>query len=298
MLGLKILWFLALAWLLVAPPAWALEAVSSLHVRDAAGQIVGPVYSIEWGDVPVVVLKTNGLLIPLYAFTSGFGSNVSSFVYESQDCSGTPFLSVPRTSLIHGAIAAPGQTVYIPDPSAVAQTISYLSWRDLGSGGCSQPPGGPQPFTGVPAIALINLADYFTPPLTVSAGCGDATRWAAQYWANSTLSGTPTVEKCEDAVNFVWWTGSPDAAIPADSFSARWTKTVSFGAGTYQFTTVSDDGIRVWVDGVLIIDNWTDHPDTINSATHTLTAGSHTLKVEYFENWGAATAVLTWVQAQ
>lgn len=295
MSSLMTLRFLALAWFLLASPAWALEAVSSLHVRDAAGRIVGPVYSVEYTYLPVVVFQINGLLIPLHAKTTGFSTSMS-LSFESQDCTGNPWITQSSTSLTRAVVTSPGQTVYIPDPNAAAQTLTINSQWNAGT--CTSFGSSGSPLTVVPAIALINLADYFTPPLTVSAGCGDATRWAAQYWANSTLSGTPTVEKCEDAVNFVWWTGSPDAAIPADSFSARWTKTVSFGAGTYQFTTVSDDGIRVWVDGVLIIDNWTDHPDTINSATHTLTAGSHTLKVEYFENWGAATAVLTWVQAQ
>ena len=67
-------------------------------------------------------------------------------------------------------------------------------------------------------------------------------------------------------------------------------------SGTYRFTTVSDDGIRLWVNGVQVINNWTDHSSTTNTSNAiTLTAGQrYTITLEYYERTGSATARLQW----
>jgi mannan endo-1,4-beta-mannosidase len=64
---------------------------------------------------------------------------------------------------------------------------------------------------------------------------------------------------------------------------------------TYTFSTLSDDGIRVWVDGKMLIDNWTGHGDTWNSGRAVLEAGTlYPIKVEFFQGGGAATLQLCW----
>ena len=68
--------------------------------------------------------------------------------------------------------------------------------------------------------------------------------------------------------------------------------------GTYTFYTVSDDGVRLWVNGQRIISNWTDHGATENSGTITLTAGQrYTIRMDFYENGGNATARLLWSNA-
>jgi hypothetical protein len=96
-------------------------------------------------------------------------------------------------------------------------------------------------------------------------------------------------------VDFDWGTGSPGPAIPTDGFSARWITTRTFTTGLWTFTTTSDDGIRLWVDDTLVIDNWTDQtsPST-DQATIFLQGGPHTITVEYYENAGSATAEASW----
>jgi hypothetical protein len=59
----------------------------------------------------------------------------------------------------------------------------------------------------------------------------------------------------------------------------------------------ADDGIRLWVDGDLLIDAWTDQSPTSYQVTRTLTAGSHAVKVEYYENGGGAVVGLSHVAA-
>ena len=121
--------------------------------------------------------------------------------------------------------------------------------------------------------------------------------FAGSYW-NTPGAGTaptmpttaPTLTRTDPKIDFVWDGGSPDPKITPDHFVARWTKTEAFEAGTYKFTTASDDGVRLWVGGKLLIDQWNDHPFTTHTATTDLTAGNHDIRLEYYENGGGAVA--------
>jgi len=120
----------------------------------------------------------------------------------------------------------------------------------------------------------------------------------AQYFDNMNFTGTE-VARIDPTVNFNWGTGSPDPAIAANTFSARWTGYVQPRySETYTFTTNSDDGVRLWVNGVKIIDNWTDHPPTQNTGTITLLAGQYyPIRMEYYQNGGGSQAQLSWSSA-
>jgi lysozyme len=128
---------------------------------------------------------------------------------------------------------------------------------------------------------------------TVAAG-----NWTGRYWNNTSLSGNPVLTRDDGAgsLNFDWGTGSPGAGcgVPVDNFSARWTRSVSLAAGTYRFSATADDGVRLWVDGVLRIDRWIDQGPTTYTADVTLGAGSHNLQMDYYEHGGGAVARLSW----
>ena len=80
--------------------------------------------------------------------------------------------------------------------------------------------------------------------------------WSASYWNNPTLSGTPALTRQEENLDHDWGTGSPQpGVINADQFSARWTRYIDVTPGNYRFTATSDDGIRLWIDGALLLDN-------------------------------------------
>jgi hypothetical protein len=130
---------------------------------------------------------------------------------------------------------------------------------------------------------------------TTGGGAGTGTGLSAQYFATPTLGGA-SVARIDRTVAFDWGYGSPDPAIPADRFSARWTGQVQAQRSeTYTFTTTSDDGIRLWIDGRLLIDDWTDHAPRDDSATLALVAGQqYDLRLEYYENGGGAVARLAW----
>ncbi len=131
--------------------------------------------------------------------------------------------------------------------------------------------------------------------ITYSATGCSAGVYDAQYFNNKTLTGTPAIDRCESTINNTWGSGSPDPAINADGFSARWTGTFSFAGGPFTFTATTDDGMRVFVDGTAVIDQWHDQTGpTTYSATTSLAAGAHQVKVEYYENTGSATAQVSW----
>jgi hypothetical protein len=121
--------------------------------------------------------------------------------------------------------------------------------------------------------------------------------WQVSYWNNTTLSGPPVVSTSDTNLNHDWGFGSPNAQVNADYFSARWQRYIDVTPGTYRFTATSDDGIRVWVDDDLIIDQWRMQPVTTFSADKYLSGGHHLIKVEYFEENGAAVAKLSWTLA-
>ena len=131
-----------------------------------------------------------------------------------------------------------------------------------------------------------------------TAGANSAASWSAQYFNNTDLSGSPAVSRTDGKIDFNWATGSPDPALQADNFSARWTATVNFPTtGVWSFRVGADDGIRMWVDVTQIIDEW--HGAANGFATYSvtlnqLTAGDHALRVEYYESSGPAGARGEW----
>jgi len=119
----------------------------------------------------------------------------------------------------------------------------------------------------------------------------------AEYFANRDLSGTPALTRIDPEVSFDWGVGSPGAEIPIDNFSARWTgKLVAPVSGTYALGATADDGVRVYLDGKLVAEDWTEHAPRTITGQVTLEAGrAYDLKVEYFESHVGAVAKLIWM---
>lgn len=118
-------------------------------------------------------------------------------------------------------------------------------------------------------------------------------QWLGEFWNNRNLEGPVAMTRWENTIDFNWFGGSPDPRINDDNFSARWTRTVNFPAGTYRFFATMDDGMRIWIDNQLVIDSWTD------SQEHTMTFdramnGNHAIRVDYFEAGGNAVARFNW----
>ena len=89
-----------------------------------------------------------------------------------------------------------------------------------------------------------------------------------EYFANMNLEGTPALTRVDRQISFDWAGGPPDPSLPADSFSVRWSGTLTAPrTGRYTLSVNSDDGVRLWLDGKQLVDNWTDHAaETRNAA--------------------------------
>ena len=116
--------------------------------------------------------------------------------------------------------------------------------------------------------------------------------WMGEYFDNPFLLGQPRFRVNNVDINFNWGTGSPDARIPPDNFSVRWSRLYTFAPGSYTFRATSDDGVRVWVGDTLAIDAW--YPHSAQTYTSTLYLnGTYPLRVEYFEQGGQALVNVT-----
>lgn len=120
------------------------------------------------------------------------------------------------------------------------------------------------------------------------------TDWQGEYFNNLNLAGNPVLVRNDAAVNFDWGSGAPAAGIGADNFSVRWSRGLNFSAGAYRFIVRVDDGVRLWVAGVLLIDQWRDTAPATYVADINLSDGVHQIRMDYYEHTGAALAQLSW----
>lgn len=118
--------------------------------------------------------------------------------------------------------------------------------------------------------------------------------WQGAYFANRNLAGSPVLIRQDGAINFNWGTGSPGPYLPADDFSVRWEGQIYLENGHYRFHTTTDDGVRLFVNGQLLIDRWYDMAPTTFSAEIDLNTGWHSIRMEYYEHRDLATAQLWW----
>ena len=119
-----------------------------------------------------------------------------------------------------------------------------------------------------------------------------------EYFDNQNLTNRVGT-RIDPRVNFDWGLGSPLAAVGVDTFSARWTGQIEARfTETYTFRTRSDDGVRLWVNDRLIIDQWNDHAATNHFGSIDLEAGVLAdIRLEYYENGGGASIQLGWQSA-
>jgi hypothetical protein len=118
-----------------------------------------------------------------------------------------------------------------------------------------------------------------------------------EYFNDLTLTNRK-LARVDSLINFTWGAGPPAPGINADTFSIRWTGFITVPAtGNYGFRAHVDDGVRLWIDGELILDDWNAKPprnvDSVNQKQ--LEAGKrYSIKLEFFENTGDAQIQLFW----
>jgi|GEM_PF-2286324 len=130
-----------------------------------------------------------------------------------------------------------------------------------------------------------------TPKVTIGNGNG----LKGEYFNNIDFT-SRVKQRIDETINFNWQKNAPIPNMESDEFSVRWTGQIQpLYSETYTFYTVSDDGVRLLINGKKIIDNWYEHSSMKDSGTITLTAGQkYDIKLEYFDKTGNAEVKLFW----
>jgi beta-glucosidase len=117
----------------------------------------------------------------------------------------------------------------------------------------------------------------------------------AEYFTNQNLEGDPVKTIVDKQINFSWNDDGPFADFPNDNFSVRWTGYLKFDkTEKYTLDISSDDGVRLYLDDKLVIDDWNDHALQTNSYTTSFEASKYyKIKLEYYENGGGAIVKLS-----
>lgn len=136
---------------------------------------------------------------------------------------------------------------------------------------------------------------------TYTAGGERQDMWQASYWNNTVMDGPAVMARSEPrpdstyVLDYNWGRGSPaPGVINSDIFSARWEGVFYFEAGSYVFNALSDDGLRVYVDGTLVLYGWEDGYQDLRSGVYSIGQGQHRVRVDYYERTGDALIRLGW----
>jgi uncharacterized repeat protein (TIGR03806 family) len=226
------------------------------------------------------------------------GSQFNLSVYGVANFLATPIIS-PNGGIFTNSVTVTlsdptvGTTIYYtldgttPTTNSIRYTTPFVLTNSAGVQAVATKPGSVN--SGVASASFIN-----------SSSVGNGTGLRGEYFSNhlstDPYSGAPTLVRTDANINFNWGTGSPDPSISADSFTVRWIGAVQpqFNE-TYTFSTTTDDGVRLWVNGQLIVDEWVDQGPTTWSGSINLNAQQHyNIEMDYYENAGGAVAELSW----
>jgi hypothetical protein len=122
-------------------------------------------------------------------------------------------------------------------------------------------------------------------------------QFCGAFYNNSSLSGNPNFSQNMSWIDYDWGLGGPGNGIGNDNFSVRWQGSFNFDKGTYRFMLGAADGVRLWVDDILIINKWVLQGYTEYTKDVSLSNGAHLVRVEYFEGQGAAKTRLLWMKS-
>ena len=111
--------------------------------------------------------------------------------------------------------------------------------------------------------------------------------WKGEYFANADLQGQPVVVQDDPQINFNWGAGAPAPGVPPNDYSVRWTREQAFEQGAYRFAVNVEGGVRLWLDGQILIDSWSDQGLRLEQAdSPSLASGVHPVRVEYRKRSG------------
>ena len=275
--------------------------------------VYAPLTQVEFGNVSNTATQKmlGGLIVSRLVLQSS--TSATNFEIAVPTSPITARIQLTAVAEKDGQTAIQAVVEYRPYESDIEGRVRVNSWRVCETADCvfvAPPP--PTTTTAPPATTTTTTVPPLTSgpcnePLTAwtnDFGDGD---WTAEYWnlasfgtdapVGNPFSGPPVVTKQLSAIDSDLGTGRPDSSVNADYFAARFTKTITVGSEcSVDLRAGGDDGVRVTVDGSLVIDDWSTHQySTFTGTTPTLTTGTHTIVMEYFERMGEASYVMEWM---
>ena len=118
----------------------------------------------------------------------------------------------------------------------------------------------------------------------------------AEYYSSKDFSGIPAISRTDAQVNFAWSSFGVNPGM-VHNFSVRWTGVlVPPTTGDYLIGFTGEDGYRVWLDGKLVAEDWTQHrpATTVTNQVHLEAGRTYSLKIEYFQLIRESEARLIW----
>jgi len=161
---------------------------------------------------------------------------------------------------------------------------------------------------GTQQITINNVLDRASMPNAIAAGThaavqlastGSGTGLTGRYYLSRNFIGSPILTRVDPQVNFSYGLGGPGGGVPVDGFAVQWSGQLKprFNED-YTLFVRSDDGSRLFIDGVLRVNNWADQGPTERSTTLRLDSSrTHDIVVEYYENSSGAEVQLSWQSA-
>ncbi len=124
--------------------------------------------------------------------------------------------------------------------------------------------------------------------------------WYAEFFNNQTFSGWPAHTRTDRWIGFDWGDAAPAPGLSSEHFSVRWTRSWSLNRnGVFQFCATVDDGARIRVDGVLVLDLWHSGDGLTHCGSqYKFRKGEYEISVEYYENGGDAKIYIWWEEIE
>lgn len=242
----------------------------------------------------------------------------------SGDSDGTPTITVTTTTTTTGTpssgaavVTAVGNVTIYAGPSQQYPIVGVLpagsqapvvGRNPNGDWYVITAPGLPGNQGWVPASAVVaentGSVPVATPPPLSTATATPTTAptvpsvfqgWKGEYFANPDVTEPPTLIRDDPQINFNWGSGAPAPGIPPNNYSVRWSRRAFFEQGNYTFIANVEGGVRLWLDGRMLIDSWSSGPLRLEQAdSGPIARGDHDLRVDYRKLTGNGQIAVSW----
>lgn len=225
---------------------------------------------------------------------------------------GKDSLDIARTAAEGGIVLLKNEGNILPFDSSRVKKIAVIGAGAvsprIGGGGSSMvnPTRRPSPLDELKArmpgteiswavgVRLDGDMDVISPELWTVAPGSREHGLNAEYFRNKELAGAPALTRVDASIDFNWGMNPPAPGFGQENFSVRWTGWLTpKETREYRFSTRADDGVRLFLDGQPLIDEWHDQGPTVHTARARLEAGhAYQVRLEYYQAAGGATAQL------